>query len=227
MSEDTRNVFARLADAQRSIGAVAKNNSTTGGGPKFNYRGIEDLMNALHPILAEHGLIIVPHVLEHSTERYEGYKNFNLISTVRVAYHVYGQDGTSLPEPVIGVGSGVDNSDKSYGKAMSYAYKMAIGQLFSVPTEEDNESGNRETVLRSEAASPPAFHNSNGVELASFVQNNLTDEEMHKLQQWFGSAITADNMATYDDKTLENVRRVAQKAIEVRTPVADLEAADR
>jgi len=242
MTETTTNemtVYERLAKVQEEIGAVGKDGKVRPKqgqkGPAFNYRGIEQLMNALHPILAKYGVIIVPHVLEHHTEDYRGYSNYNLISTVKVAYYVYGTEGDTLPHPVIGVGSGVDNSDKSYGKAMSYAYKMAIGQLFSIPTEADNEEGyTHATVSRQEANRPaeaPAepVQNPRGIEVAAWLDEQLSKDEWGKLRRWFKADLSAASLARQSDEALNNLCEMANKAIAKREAAAqdaDAEAAD-
>ena len=65
-------------------------------------------------------------------------------------------DGSYLPEelcPIV-LAEGVDDSDKGPGKAHSYAYKVALGQLLSVPTEEDNEATHWEPAPPIEHADP-------------------------------------------------------------------------
>jgi len=57
-------------------------------------------------------------------------------------YWIYGPDGSCLQHPVRAFAVGDDNSDKGPGKALSYAYKSAISQLFCIPTDDpsmDNE----------------------------------------------------------------------------------------
>ena len=138
---DASSVFQALAAVSAEVGAVAKSRKAAGA-DSYRYRGIEDVMNALHGPLAEHGVILVPRVVEASQELdpYKlGDKGWNR-TRVTVEYDVYGPDGSSLPQPLRVVGDALDNSDKGWGKAMSYAYKTALGQLFTLPTEEDNEA---------------------------------------------------------------------------------------
>lgn len=132
------NVFQAIAAVAKDVGAVGKDNRSQG----YSYRGIDDVINALHGPLAKHGVVIVPHVVEHTEEPADYGKGGWKLTTMIVEYHVYGPEADAVPTPVRAVGTGLDNSDKGPGKAMSYAYKAAISQLFSLPTDDvrmDNE----------------------------------------------------------------------------------------
>ena len=142
-SNDPLNVFAAMAVVQNELGGVGKDR--TKKELNFSYRGVDDVFNAVHPLLGRHGVVLSPQVIEHSTEPFTGYKNGSwTMATVKVRYVPIASDGTHYPIelcPVV-VSQGVDNSDKAFGKAMSYAYKVGVSQLFSIPTDDpamDNE----------------------------------------------------------------------------------------
>jgi hypothetical protein len=54
-------IYRAVIDAMSQISAVSK--SRTNGTQGFAYRGIDDVMNELHGILARSGIFIVPTVL--------------------------------------------------------------------------------------------------------------------------------------------------------------------
>ena len=130
---DTPKIYAAMCEAMADIGAVGKEKRNQQQG--FMYRGIDDVMNALYPVLSAHGLFIAPEVLEHTREERKTTKGGNLIySIMKVRYTVYAEDGSSVSATVIG--EGMDSADKSSNKAMSVAMKYALFQLFCIPTEE-------------------------------------------------------------------------------------------
>ena len=72
---------------------------------------IDDVINALAGPMRTHGLVIVPHVVEHETVPVTvGGKPWTETRIV-VEYDVYGPDGSSLPRPVRVFAVGLDNAD--------------------------------------------------------------------------------------------------------------------
>ena len=65
MSEAPK-IYAAISAAMADINPVGKDKYNVQ--QKFKYRGIDDVMNTLYPVLCRHGLFIVPEVLEHSRE---------------------------------------------------------------------------------------------------------------------------------------------------------------
>lgn len=101
----------------------------------FKYRGIEDVMNALQPILVKNGVFIVPEVLEQTREERQTKSGGNLLySILKVKHTFYHIDGSSIS--AITTGEGMDSADKASNKAMSVAYKYACFEVFNIPTEE-------------------------------------------------------------------------------------------
>lgn len=101
----------------------------------FKYRGVDDVMNALQPLLAKYHVFVVPEVLEQCREERESSRGGNLLySILKVRYTFYAEDGTNVSAIV--VGEGMDCADKSSNKAMSAAFKYACFQVFCIPTED-------------------------------------------------------------------------------------------
>lgn len=126
-------IYEKMTAAMADIGAVSK--SQTNQQQHFRYRGIDDAMNALYPILAKHGLFLVPEVLDQKREERTTKSGGNLIySILKVRYTMYAADGSSVSAVVIG--EGMDSADKSSNKAIAAAMKYAIFQMFCIPTED-------------------------------------------------------------------------------------------
>lgn len=109
----------------------------------YNFRGIDDVYNALASELAAHKLCVLPEVLERTyVER--ATKNGGLLFSVnlKVAFDcVSAEDGSS--HRIVTYGEAMDSGDKATNKAQSAAYKYAAFMAFCIPTEGDNDSENQ------------------------------------------------------------------------------------
>jgi hypothetical protein len=106
----------------------------------YKFRGIDDVYNALAPILAAHGLCILPRCTERiCVERTNANGKALFYVTVRAEFDfVCAEDGSK--HTVTTYGEAMDSGDKATNKAMSAAYKYAAMQAFSIPTEGDNDA---------------------------------------------------------------------------------------
>nr|DAG61399.1 MAG TPA: ERF superfamily protein [Caudoviricetes sp.] len=126
-------IYGKIADCMRQLGAIGKTSKNAQQG--FMYRGVDAVMNALNPVLTANHVFCVPEVLEQHREERQTRNGGNLIySILKMCYTLYAEDGSSVSATVIG--EGMDSADKSSNKAMSVAYKYAMFQIFSIPTEE-------------------------------------------------------------------------------------------
>lgn len=106
----------------------------------YNFRGIDDVYNVLSPLLAEHGLCILPRMIARQIVERQTQKGGVLFYvTVEAEFDfVCAEDGTS--HTVRTFGEAMDSGDKATNKAMSAAYKYAAFQAFAIPTEGDNDA---------------------------------------------------------------------------------------
>jgi hypothetical protein len=136
-----------LAGIMRDIKAIAKGReSGKDGGPKFKYRGIDDVFNELHDLMAQHGVVVRGvAVLREMTERTTSTGKQMLHHVVKMAYTFCHESGTKS-EPAEYFGECAESGDKGLGKAQAYAYKVCLLQTFLIPTEGDNDpDGNSAT----------------------------------------------------------------------------------
>ena len=125
------NIYGKLVAAKRDIGAIGKD--SVNQAQRFNFRGIDDVYNNLHGILAKHGIVTVPTVIEvQRQERTTKTGGTLLYSILTMKYTFYAEDGSSVEATV--VGEGMDSGDKASNKAMAVAHKYALLQVFMVPT---------------------------------------------------------------------------------------------
>lgn len=106
----------------------------------YNFRGIDDVYNALAPLLADNGLCILPRILTRQCEERQSAKGGTLFYvTVEAEFDfVCAEDGST--HTVRTFGEAMDSGDKATNKAMSAAYKYAAMQAFAIPTEGDNDA---------------------------------------------------------------------------------------
>lgn len=133
---DTPKIYAAISAVMAKINAISKGRRNQQQG--FVYRGVDDVMNELHPVLAECNVFIVPEVLEETqTERPT--KSGGLLFCVRqkIKFTFYTDDGSSLSAVV--VGEGMDSADKASNKALSIGFKYACLQVFCIPTEDEKD----------------------------------------------------------------------------------------
>ena len=124
MSE-TKKVYSAIAKVTKELAkeGIGKNRKNEAQGYKF--RGIDDVYNALAPVLADANLCILPNVLSREVvERTNAKGTVLFYVTVKVDFSfVSAEDGSD--HHVITYGEAMDSGDKATNKAMSAAYKYA------------------------------------------------------------------------------------------------------
>lgn len=113
---------------------------------QFNFRGIDDVYNAIQPLLAKHGVFCTPEVLEIT--RSEKLTKTGAVMTytlMKIKYTYFAEDGSSVS--CIVFGEGADSGDKSSAKAMAIAHKYSILQTFAIRTEDSRNDGDGESHI--------------------------------------------------------------------------------
>ena len=134
-------VYKAIAAVQGELAktGIAKNRKNTQGSG-YNFRGIDDVYAALSPLLATHGLVIIPRMTEREViERTSKSGGALFYTTVKADFDfVSAVDGSV--HTACTYGEAMDSGDKSTNKAMSAAYKYAAFLTFAIPTEGDNDA---------------------------------------------------------------------------------------
>jgi hypothetical protein len=101
----------------------------------YQFRGIDDVMNALSSALPESGMVILPRVMERTeVERQTKSGGALFYVTLRVEFDLVAvEDGSR--HTVVTYGEAMDSADKATNKAMSAAYKYLALLTFCIPTE--------------------------------------------------------------------------------------------
>jgi hypothetical protein len=152
-------VYDCIVAVSRDIATAGISKSRNNAQQGYKFRGIDDVYNALAPLLAKHGLVILPRVLSRSViERATKNGGALFYVTVEAEYQfVSAADGST--HTVKTYGEAMDSADKATNKAMSAAYKYAALQTFCIPTEGDNDADNStpEVAAGTVTTAPPAM----------------------------------------------------------------------
>lgn len=190
---DKLSVHEAIAKVIGELPAIGKDSYNQQQG--FAFRGIDAVVSALKPLLAKHGVVIVPDVTERlyaqrATARGGIMHEVNL----HVRFHVYGPDGSSVEAS--GWGEGTDSGDKATNKAMTGAYKYVLFQLFAIADEAaDADATSPEATVHKDATPAPEIWKELGYEsienLADVVEKLkakwqlITDDVARaELKQW-------------------------------------------
>ena len=144
----TPHVYTAMIEVMRDLGVEGIGKDRRNKDQGFNFRGVEDVMNALTPLLVKHKLLILPRFDTHiHVERTSSKGNY--LSDVYMSGEfdfVSAVDGSK--HTVKTFGQGMDSADKATNKAMSGAFKYACFFGFCVPTEGvvDDGDADHETV---------------------------------------------------------------------------------
>ena len=133
-------IYKAINAVQSELAQIGITKSRRNQQQGYNFRGIDDVFNALSPLLAKHGLCILPRVISRTvTERQTQKGGVLFYTVVHMEFDfVAAEDGSK--HTVSTVGEAMDSGDKSSNKAMSAAYKYAAFQAFAIPTEADNDA---------------------------------------------------------------------------------------
>jgi hypothetical protein len=148
MSEETKPpmIYKQISKVMKDMRPISKDKQTTGYA-SFSYRGIDDVYNALQPLLAKHGVFCTTEILER--ERREpittknGGRMFHYINHYRFKFQA--EDGSFVTCDADG--EATDSGDKTSNKCASIAQKYAFFQTFCIPTA-DMPDPDAETIAQ-------------------------------------------------------------------------------
>lgn len=132
------NLGAAICAIMSEVKGVEKTGMNTA--QRYSYASDADLLLALQPKCAEHGIFIFPSKQEVITEEVGATKSGSRrwLTTIKAQYTVsHVESGQSII--ISSVGSGIDSEDKGAYKAQTGALKYALRQLFMIPTGDDAE----------------------------------------------------------------------------------------
>lgn len=129
-------IYVALNAVMCDVQAVRKGEKNTAPGGGYLFRGIDAVTNAVGPALREHGVIVVPNVLDAQYDVVHVGKQQTVMSQValRIEWTWYGPEGDSIK--CVTQGAAFDSGDKATAKAHSVAFRTAMLQTLCLPTDE-------------------------------------------------------------------------------------------
>jgi len=147
-------IYPAMVAIMKDIDAITKDRKNTSQG--YTFRGIDDVYNSLHPILAKHGVFCTAQIEGEPKREDKETKNGGALIYTIINYKIsfVADDGSSVSSIIRG--EGMDSGDKSSNKALSAAMKYACMLMFLIPTEdiEDADSESPETKGKTAPAKP-------------------------------------------------------------------------
>jgi hypothetical protein len=125
--------------------AIGKDQQMGTGQYGYAYRGIEQITQHVQPLLAKHGVVIVPKStligITPALDAKPGWQD----AVLSTEWTIIGPDGSHVTAQTVGVGR--DNSDKSVNKAASQNFKYLLLQLLCIADSKDDADGLPNTSL--------------------------------------------------------------------------------
>ena len=172
----------------------------------YKFRGIDDVYNALSPLLAKHKLCILPRMMKRECVEHQSQRGgtlfyvtveaeFDFVSAIDGSIHIARTFGEAM-----------DSGDKATNKAMSAAYKYVVMQAFAIPTEGDNDAD-----ATTHTIAPSADKPARKAQLFEVAQNvlflaqelcfnsaDVTDWAMHTHNKKFGQLDEITQQTMYE-----------------------------
>jgi hypothetical protein len=119
----------------RDVHGIGKNSLYNQSGTRYNFRGVDAVVNAFGPACRRHGVIVVPCGItaSHAPAVSKGGSAMRETTTV-VQWRIYGPQGDFIDGA--SEGESLDTGDKGTAKAQSVALRMFLLAAGLVPTDE-------------------------------------------------------------------------------------------
>lgn len=155
--EPAANVIEALARCIADVQAVGK--AGYNKEQNYSFRGVDAVVNAVHPVLARHRVVIVPHAAapRYTAVTAKSGKAGRFID-LELTYRIYGPGGPEDHIDAVVFGESADYGDKATAKAFSVGYRICLLQVMNLPTDDpDPDSGPAFEHVTSRAAATAAI----------------------------------------------------------------------
>lgn len=119
MSDHQAKLYAALADAQAELPVIPKNRRAKAGSYTYAYADINDILTAVRPVLAKHGLAI--------SQGLDG--QGHLVTQIMHAQGGEIHDG-GMPVPA-------NNDPQKFGSALTYMRRYGLSAMLGIAADED------------------------------------------------------------------------------------------
>lgn len=169
-------IYAAINAVQNTLNKKGITKSHKNAQQGFNFRGIDDVYNALSPLLAANGVCIMPRMLVRTEKERQTKGGSALYSVVVEAEFDFVAAADGSRHTVRTFGEAMDSGDKATNKAMSAAYKYACFQTFAIPTAGDNDGDGKTHKPQAQLkAAPGAVQKAADLEVLLGVPSEVTE----------------------------------------------------
>lgn len=233
MSLENSTIYAKMVAIQNDIDAVKKTKEmkTMSGQVQYRFRGVEDVLDEVAPIVRKHKVFIRPETIscEYSRERINKYnasgavigERNDTVCMLKMTYHFTDESGQSVSIGPI-CGEGMDSGDKSTSKANSVCYKLGMIAAFSIPVNdmpdiEDAKTDARDSVDIKLTKNTPKEEEAYKAKLISEITLNCANGTKGKSKDEKAAFITNTlGLSSFSDiknKTIKELEDIRQKSI--------------
>jgi hypothetical protein len=130
-------VHVAWARVMADVQSVSKGDRRDDVGGRYNFRGVDRVVNAVGPALRRHGVLVLPTRILSVDYREARTAKGSVMQdcTVRVQWTVRGPAGDDLPA-MESAGQATDTQDKSTAKAISVAQRVLFLSALHIPTQD-------------------------------------------------------------------------------------------
>jgi hypothetical protein len=131
-------VHVAWARVMADVQSISKADRREDVGGRYNFRGVDRVVNAVGPALRRHGVDVLP-VQVYDVEYRESRTASNKVMqdcTLKVKWMVVGPAGDTFPHLLESAGQATDTQDKATAKATSVAQRVLFLTALHIPTQE-------------------------------------------------------------------------------------------
>lgn len=196
-----------ILNVMKDVGAIGKDSRNDAPGAKYDFRGIDAVMNAVAPRFLRYGVTITPKirkVVNRQADKTTNDGKILLWSEVEMDYVLEAVDGTQRIWQA--PGAAMDTGDKAIGKAMSVAFRIACLQGLCIPTSQPDpdsftygheevqqgdgyQTHGRGENVRQEQAQPQGEPMSEADKVRMYTLNVMREFEHSEGKPWTGQDI--------------------------------------
>lgn len=126
----TQQIYGLISTISKEAGALEP---TSKAGLPFPFRGVDGVVNHVSSLMQKYGVIVVPTVIEHTVVPREVGNRVVKTTMVTTTFTFYAPDGSFIQATTAGLAD--DFGDRSTAQAQSVAFRIALLQTFTLPTQ--------------------------------------------------------------------------------------------
>lgn len=206
------NIYQKLSKISNEIKSAEKDLQISIGGVSYKAVSESVILNIVKPLEEKYGVYSYPisrKIVDSALVETEGKngKKSQFYERIETTYRFVNVDVPSEYIEIISYGDGIDNGDKSVGKAMTYADKYALMKAYKIVTGDDpDKNGSEENKITPKIEQPQIASN---VSKQVKEQAELFNVSLVKLAAYLSKPITE----LTDEEVLRAIEQKRQRAV--------------